>query len=46
MRRCGAKQLLLIHHDPARTDAELEAAEQAVALPNVRFARAGETIRI
>ena len=46
MERCGAKLLLLIHHDPLRTDAQILAAEQAIGLENVRFARAGETIRI
>ena len=46
MKRCGAKRLLLIHHDPLRTDAELETAEKMTGLENVRFARAGETVRI
>lgn len=30
-RRCGAGKLWLIHHDPARTDAELEALSAAAA---------------
>lgn len=46
MDACGAKQLLLIHHDPARTDAALEEMERRTGRSNVRFARAGETIRI
>ncbi len=46
MDACGAKQLLLIHHDPARTDAALEEMERRTGRSNVRFARAGETVRI
>ncbi len=46
MDACGAKQLLLIHHDPARTDAQLEEMERKTGRGNVRFARAGETVRI
>ena len=46
MDACGAKQLLLIHHDPARTDAQLEEMEQKTGRGNVRFARTGETVLI
>ena len=44
MERCGAKQLLLIHHDPHSTDAELTAREAALGRADVRYAREGETI--
>ncbi len=44
MERSGAKQLLLIHHDPARTDAMLEEAERSLGRKDVHFARAGKTI--
>ena len=46
MEACGAKQLLLIHHAPERTDAQLEEMERKADRSNVRFARAGETVRI
>ena len=44
LERSGAKQLLMIHHDPQRTDAELLAAEKTLGRDNMRFAREGETI--
>ena len=44
MERSGAKKLLLIHHDPQRTDAELLDAEKRVGRDDIRFAREGETI--
>ncbi len=42
-RKSGAKQLLLIHHDPAQTDEMLLAREKA---SGVRFAREGDVIRL
>lgn len=39
----GAKQLLLIHHDPAQTDEMLLSRERA---SGVRFAREGDVIRL
>ena len=44
LERSGAKQLLLIHHDPQRTDAELLAIEKKLGPDNMRFAREGEII--
>ena len=44
LERSGAKRLLLIHHDPQRTDAELLAFEKQIGRDNIRFAREGETI--
>ena len=44
MERSGAGQLLLIHHDPLKTDAELLAIEKRIGRDDVRFAREGETI--
>ena len=44
LERSGAKKLLLIHHDPLRTDAELLAAEKKIDRDDIRFAREGETI--
>ena len=44
MQQCGAKKLLLIHHDPHSTDAELTARETALGRADVRYAREGETI--
>lgn len=46
MDRCGAKRLLLIHHDPSRTDAQLASMGAAIGRETVRFARAGETIAL
>ena len=44
MERSGAGQLLLIHHDPLKTDAELLAIEKRIGRDDVHFAREGETI--
>lgn len=43
---CGAAQVRIIHHDPARTDAELDnAAEELTAIhKNCAFARSGEQL--
>lgn len=43
---CGAKQVRIIHHDPARTDAQLDrAAQELTAIhSNCVFARAGEQL--
>ncbi|MCR5089578.1 MAG: hypothetical protein K6C08_08710 [Oscillospiraceae bacterium] len=41
---CGVKQLLLIHHDPHATDADLLDREQKIGRDDVRFAREGERI--
>lgn len=43
---CGAKQVRIIHHDPERTDIELNAAAQELLSihPQCAFARAGEEI--
>ena len=43
---CGAKTVRVIHHDPAHTDDELDAAaEELHAIhPNCAFARAGEEV--
>lgn len=43
---CGAKQVRIIHHDPFRTDAQLNnAAQELTAIhSNCAFARAGEEI--
>ncbi len=41
-RLCGAKQTILLHHDPSRTDAELD--ELSRGLAKVRFGRAGEEL--
>lgn len=46
LRRSGAKRLLLVHHDPQRTDAELLAREAALGAPNAAFARQGEEITL
>ncbi len=45
-RACGARQTLLIHHDPKRTDSQLLALETAVRTQyaNVRFGRGGEEV--
>lgn len=40
-RECGARQLLLIHHDPSHTDAMLMERERQLG---ARFAREGEVI--
>ena len=44
MKRSRARQLLLIHHDPLKTDAELLTIEKRIGRNNIRFAREGETI--
>ena len=43
---CGAKQVRIIHHDPFRTDAQLDSAAQELTEihGNCTFARAGEEI--
>lgn len=46
MERCGAKRLLLIHHDPGRTDEELLKRERRIGRDNVRLAREGEVIEL
>lgn len=45
-RSCGAKQTLLIHHDPKRTDGQLLALETAVreSSPHIRFGREGQEV--
>lgn len=45
---CGAKQVRIIHHDPERTDIELNAAAQELLNihPQCAFARAGEEIML
>lgn len=44
MERCGAKRLLLIHHDPQASDRVLLEREKQIVHKNVRFAREGEVI--
>ena len=44
MEKCGAKRLLLIHHEPGRTDRELLAMEAQLGRDDVHFARQGERI--
>ncbi len=44
MERSGAGRLLLIHHDPGSSDADLLNRESQIGRENVRFAREGETI--
>ena len=44
MERCGAKQLLLIHHDPHSTDEDLLRREGSLGCGNARFARQGEVL--
>lgn len=43
---CGARQVRIIHHDPNRTDAQLDgAAEELLEIhPNCAFARSGERL--
>ncbi|MCR5090377.1 MAG: MBL fold metallo-hydrolase [Oscillospiraceae bacterium] len=43
---CGVKNLLLIHHDPHTTDADLLEREARIGRGDVLFARAGERIVI
>ncbi len=44
--RCNAAKTLLIHHDPNRTDEQLDALEQTVIqrYPTIRFGREGEEV--
>ena len=46
MERCGAKRLLLVHHDPDCTDQDLLAREARIGRRNVSFAREGEVIEL
>lgn len=43
---CGAKRVRVIHHDPAHTDSQLDAAAEELRRihPNCGFARAGEEV--
>jgi len=43
---CGAKRLLLIHHDPCCSDAQLLSREAAIGRGDVRFAREGDVIAL
>lgn len=45
-RDCGARQVRIVHHDPARTDAALDAAAAFLSAihPQCAFAREGEVI--
>lgn len=43
-KRAAAKRLLVVHHDPMRTDSDLHARERRLASPNVQFAREGMVI--
>jgi len=47
-RACGAKRVRIIHHDPARTDEELDAAAPALAAlcPGCAFGHEGEVIAL
>ncbi len=45
-RRCGAKRLLIVHHDPGHTDDMLREMEEAIRADGVSFAREGEVIFI
>jgi phosphoribosyl 1,2-cyclic phosphodiesterase len=48
-RRAGAKSVLLFHHDPDRTDSEVDAIERSLQCsdgPTVRAAREGDTIQL
>ncbi len=46
LERSGAKQLLLVHHDPSHTDRQLLNREAQIGRANVHFAREGEVISI
>ena len=46
MERCGAKRLLLIHHDPQASDEELLRRERQFNNESIRYAREGEEIEI
>jgi ribonuclease BN (tRNA processing enzyme) len=42
-RRCGVETLVVTHHNPGYSDAELSAMERAAGLPNVVWARDSQT---
>lgn len=44
MNACGAKRLLLVHHDPQSTDSELERRECLLPALNVSYAKENEEI--
>ncbi|MDO5476494.1 MAG: MBL fold metallo-hydrolase [Eubacteriales bacterium] len=44
MEQCGIGRLLLVHHDPQRTDRQLQAMEEELARKDIHFAREGEEI--
>jgi ribonuclease BN (tRNA processing enzyme) len=44
MDRCGAKRLLMIHHDPHSTDEALLSRERGIGRDNVHYARENEVI--
>ena len=44
MERCEIAHLLLVHHDPQRTDEQLLAWEAEIARKDIHFAREGEEI--
>ena len=44
--RCGARGLLVVHHDPHADDETLLAREGALGRDSVRFAREGEVIEL
>lgn len=46
LEKSGAKQLLLIHHDPHATDEELLRRERELGRADVRYARQGEEIKL
>ncbi|MBQ6927757.1 MAG: MBL fold metallo-hydrolase [Oscillospiraceae bacterium] len=46
MERCGAKRMLLVHHSPSATDAQLLHRQGQLGRENVTFAREGEVLSI
>ena len=46
MEECGAKRLLLIHHDPGSTDDVLLEREKKLPTPKASYARQGQTIEL
>ena len=46
MNRCGARHMLIVHHDPHSTDSTLLSRERALSHPKIRFAREGEMIEL
>ena len=46
MKRCGAKHLLLVHHSPFASDAQLLLRQDLIGCSNVSFAREGEVLSI